>query len=209
VNKTLLFPVKQQLSAIKFTKLLFSLLAILIFSGARLARAGMITYQDQVTETGTLGLSAFTNALVTVSLTGDTNNVHPGSVQLLFNTGRITVTIAGLGTATFAELVSNAFTDLNGPGGSARCGIGATGGSVLDTGNPLCGTYDLKTPITVTGQSFFRGDLTYGTDLGAFHMSSVASTSTFTATVVPEPSSISLIGVVIALFVGFNRPRKR
>jgi hypothetical protein len=190
--------------------------AILLTCSGINARAGMITYQNQVTATGTLNGSPFTNALVTVSLTGDTNNVHAGGgVQLFSNAGTITVTIAGLGTATFVGyMFESAFTDLNGGMVTpARCGIGVSGngysGSVSDTGSAQCSTYDLKTPITVTGIALPRLNIPFVTDLGPFSMSSFSGTSTFTATVVPEPSSICLMGVGIALFVGFNRARKR
>jgi hypothetical protein len=207
VNKTLLFPVKQQPSALRFTKRFFPLLAILIVSGAGLARASLITYQDQVIATGILDGSSFTNALVTVSITADTNNVLPGGSQLWFNKGTTTVTVAGLGTDTFIE-TGQAFTDLHGDSNSPRCGISLPEGSLMDTGDSDCGTYDLKTPITVTGLFYGLPDV-FATDLGTFQITSVEGNSTFTATLVPEPSSISLLGLGIALFAGFNRPRKR
>src|SRR5438093_6933061 len=60
-----------------------------------------ITYSEVVTATGSLGASAFTNALVAITLTGDTANV--AGLGTFLNPGVATVTVSGLGTATFTD----------------------------------------------------------------------------------------------------------
>jgi len=87
-------------------RLVPALVAIGIFSGA--AWAGPITYTDMATASGTIGGTPFTNALVTVMLTGNTSNVAFGPVPFnafLMNPGAATINIAGRGTATFTDLV--------------------------------------------------------------------------------------------------------
>src|SRR5689334_2422126 len=70
-----------------------------------------ITYTLTSTATGTLGGSPFTNAPIAVALRGDTAGVGPGPVgpdnlnNALINTGPATVSIAGLGTATFTHAI--------------------------------------------------------------------------------------------------------
>ena len=68
------------------------------------AGASPITYIEQVTASGSLGTSAFTHALVTLTLNGDTDNVHvnSGSGAIVNSTGVIgTIDVQGIGTATF------------------------------------------------------------------------------------------------------------
>src|SRR5262245_48426172 len=60
-----------------------------------------ITYSENVTPTAMLGVSGFRNSLVTITLTGDTDNVIGFSAFL--NPGIAMVTVSGLGTATFTD----------------------------------------------------------------------------------------------------------
>jgi hypothetical protein len=181
----------------------------LMVCAAERADATQITYTDQGTISGSLGASAFTNALVTVSFTGDTANVTGGLGFWSNSVGTATVTVAGVGTATFTDSMF-AFDNQ-----SARfAGIASQAGSVLDTDtSPLFDTYDLKTAIgPVTGAVFFRPDLTYGTTLGSLHFASVTGDTTFTATTgvaaVPEPSTI--LGASVAVLLGsFYSLRRR
>jgi hypothetical protein len=65
-------------------------------------RAGPITYTEQFTASGSLGTQSFTNAMVTITGTGDTANIVSSGLNI-FNPVTATVTIAGLGTATFTD----------------------------------------------------------------------------------------------------------
>src|SRR5438874_1837668 len=95
--------------------------ALILFVVACLAHsncvlANPITYTDQVIGSGKLGATTFTDALVTVTFTGDTSNVIPGSgfVDFIITVGTATVNVQGVGTATlindnYAAAVSETF----------------------------------------------------------------------------------------------------
>jgi hypothetical protein len=171
--------------------------------------AALLIYTDQGTGSGSLGSTPFTDALVTVSFTGDTTNVISeagfGFRNLI---GTATVTVAGVGTATFTDSME-AF--VNQP--SLFAGIGDTtlGTSVLATDtSPLFATYDLKGPIgPISGTAFFNVDVSFPTTLGGFVLNSIPGDTSFTATV-PEPASLILAGTAALMGLGSAwRHRKR
>jgi hypothetical protein len=176
------------------------IVAVLVFllSGAGLVQAGQITYSDQVTASGTLGSNAFTNAIVTLMMVGDTANVKCAQLgSCVNNVGPVMVNVADIGTATFTD-VTVAFCDLPNP--KPRCGfVGTSSGvlhSILDTYNGVFASYDFVSPIgPVSGSSLTNSAFTYTTTLGGFNISSAAGTSTFTATTAPEPESLTLFAV--------------
>jgi hypothetical protein len=70
------------------------------------ARADPITYTQQVNANGSLGGISFANALLTFSFSGDTANVTnttPGFFENIL--GQATVAVAGIGTATFTDMM--------------------------------------------------------------------------------------------------------
>jgi hypothetical protein len=67
-------------------------------------QATPITYTETVTGTGTFGTSTFANALVTLTLAGDTSLVV-GSAPHFDQVGSATVGVAGVGLATFINPV--------------------------------------------------------------------------------------------------------
>jgi PEP-CTERM motif len=178
--------------------------------------ASPITYTETSFGSGTLGLNTFTNALITLTLTGDTSGVAPSAVypSLLLNSGSATITIDGIGTAT-----------LNSPDGYAAVAAPFN----LETGTPPAGFaivqfddatgvnfthilavssieltgYDLQTsigPTTGAGLGLVDGShYSYSTTLGLlqFVPDSGGDPVTMTATAVPEPSSLSLSFVSI------------
>jgi hypothetical protein len=86
--------------------LIASVSAIWLLLLTGVAGATSISYQISGTSSGTLGGTAFTNALVTVTLSSDTANVVavPSlSSNVVANTGTTTVDIAGIGTATVTD----------------------------------------------------------------------------------------------------------
>ena len=92
------------------------LVALLASAAAVAVQAAPITYTISTTATGMLGSSPFTNAPITVTLTGDTSAVTPGTGELasiLLNHGSATVNIAGLGSAalTGSIVVLSTFTN--------------------------------------------------------------------------------------------------
>ena len=86
-----------------------AVLIVTLFGFVPAVHAVPITYVQTGTASGMLGPTPFTDALVTVTLTGDTDNVVPelfGPFNCLFcfvNVGTTTVEIAALGTATITE----------------------------------------------------------------------------------------------------------
>lgn len=194
----------------RLTQIAFTLLAGALLGSITQVQAVPITYSLTTTATGTLGGSPFTNALVTVTLTGDTANVVPGPIPFnndLFNTGNATVSIAGLGTVTFTDpiVILSTFNDLtlfgvpavvilDGPG-SAGGGTGildqfglSFSGYALGPLGPVSGTGGVAsgsstTPIFPTT----AGPMTWA-------IGQPNGNSTFVAAATPEPGSLFLFG---------------
>ena len=173
-----------------------SVCAIVIVAGTPSASAGLITYTQTGTATGTIGSTAFTDAAVTMTMVGDTANVStvtPGT--LIENAGTTTINIAGVGTATFSGDSFGVFS----------LSIGSTFAGFLDithsTGILFVGTssfYDGVSNYTHTGTGQINANTVFATtSLGDLKLTGVSGTSTFTATlgVVPEPSCLALWGL--------------
>ena len=186
------------------------------------AEAAMMQYTltSQATITGTLGGTAFTDKTFSITETGDTSNivfdtyyVSADTIRTYSSPGTVSITIDGVGTATFSSpsdmrvtsedvyhpiyghLVSGAgFTDYAG-GGVPSGGVGASTGTTF---------YDLSSPFSASS-SGSMGSATYHTSSGDLVISSsVSGTLTFTAetaAAVPEPSSLALgaVGAGLAL----------
>jgi len=189
-----------------------ALLIVALCGFVPFAHAAPITYVQTGTASGMLGATPFRNAFVTVTLTGDTNNVAPelfGSFNCTFcfvNQGMVTINIPGIGTATVTDptaiyafgqpidIDDNAATpDLPGvvigtldepPASDSFTGIGGTGSMVLLG-------YDLRTSIGPVSSVLLGGvgyppSLFLNTNLGALRFLENVSTDsngTFTATV--------------------------
>src|SRR5580692_4966531 len=131
---------------------MFSLLIAVPFSfGLFQLQASPITYIVTTTATGTLGGTAFTNAGLTVILTGDTSGIVPLDPAVDFfslaNPGLATVIVSGVGAATLTDQMY-AVSTLNTPfNGSYGVGIEDPGVSMLVDGVGLQG-YNLATPLS-------------------------------------------------------------
>jgi hypothetical protein len=164
--------------------------------------AESITYMESTVASGTLGLQSFTDAVVTLTFVGDTTNVtNPSPGHYVNSVGTATVTVAGIGTATFTDQIQ-VFDNQMYAAGFTDVTINE---DILDQAGGFQVTYDLKTAIgPVTGPLYPGTGPKFATNQGALVLTSASLTGTFTATTsaVPEPSSIvlastaGLIGVV-------------
>jgi hypothetical protein len=204
------------------TRAVLTTLAVALSCSFYQVQASPISYSLTTTVSGTLGGTPFTDALVTVTLTGDTANVTPGPVpfaDVVYNPGSATVNVSGFATATFTDsiVIFSTLKDVSLLVGGLPTVLildNTTGtGILLQTGS-IFSTYDLRrslgplsgaggvasgshiTPIFPTT----AGDLTWaiGQPLG---------TSTFTAVATPEPATLVFLGC--GLTAVFARRRYR
>jgi len=211
-------------------------LALVLTGISTAAYADPITFQFSGTASGTIGGTNFSNALVTLNGTGNTNNIVSIFGFAFAAPITTTVTIQGVGTATITdptEILSSVIpVSIGGnllpfvilgrvdapPALDSLTGIGAIGS------NAVLG-YNLATsigPITASpgGIGFIvpcgvpGSDPCLSTSLGTLSFTSnIGNTSqgTFTATLqpVPEPTSLFLLGSGVAALVGRSRIRPR
>jgi hypothetical protein len=179
-----------------------TLIIVLVLLGTLLwtsspALADGVTYTETDVATGSLGGTSFSDALVTITLLGDTSTSTTGIFGALEVFGPATVTVDGIGTASFTDSLAAFDTSIFGAAGILDSSLGPYGLDVLDTIDPTFGTYDLTTDVgPISGFSLFNADSGFATTDGNFVLTSDSGTSTFSAlTAVPEPCSLSLIGV--------------
>jgi hypothetical protein len=173
-----------------------------------------ITFTETVTASGSLGANDFTNALVTITAIANTNGVRqvPGYAGVLgVNDTSVTITVVGIGTATFTGPV---FTFVNtgiGQAGMDSGTIANPGTDILDVNNSAFKTYDLKTSIgPVSGPPNTEAGQSYATTDGnlIFNAFTNPPPATFEAQV-PEPSTIvcATTAVLWGLFYAYRRRR--
>ncbi len=142
--------------------------------------ASAMTYTLQVTGSGNLGGTSFTNAPVTIVLAGDTTVILTMAVagsSYSYSLGTATVTVGGIGTQTFTDQMA------------IQVGYGAVwfldvtlGRTVLDTSNSVYNTYSLAKCIgPLSGPSLAFADVLSSTTGGPFFFTGGAYSATFTA----------------------------
>jgi hypothetical protein len=196
------------------------IMALALFvGGIGQARAGLLTYTEAATISGTIGGISFTNAFATITTSGDTANITPiiiGQTQYYENpgaTGATTIAISGVGTATFSGGdVYGAYCYYNAPHtpvagiGDLTLQDGIVGNSTDDP------TYNLSTPIVLTGPSNSNPGIGFQTTLGTLILTVASGDATFTAGIasVPEPGTLVILGIGILFPLGHGwRHRKR
>jgi len=206
--------------------------AIGILGMAAPSQAAPIAYTITAIASGTLGGTPFSNALMTMTLVSDTLTVFqplPNDLPELFaNPGTATVTIAGLGTATF-----------NDPGGYAAImfpvvdeipipslgiwedvDIAANRGTgILGIGSNSLAGYNLRSPLGPLAGASSGGahepdgtPVAYSTNRGGLTITSTGESGTVTVTVatsVPEPTSLSLLTIGGLSLLATTRRRKK
>jgi hypothetical protein len=168
------------------------------------ANANLIVYTEQGTVSGSLGGVGFTNATMTLVLTGDTLNVTNPSSGLFQNAGPATVAISGIGSGTFLDSII--VFDFQ-PNQAAGFEDIAKPSDILDTFlAPPLGSYDLTTAIgPVPGTAAFNPGTSFATSTGALILTA-ASNPTFSAAVAaPETSSLGLVGIGLACVLAIAR----
>jgi hypothetical protein len=170
-----------------------------------IASALPILYTDTTIASGTLGGVAFTNSVVTATLSGDTANVVAFGAEFLVG-GPVQINVVDLGITANADDSLNPYLVSDPSFGAVGFGD-ALGNSLITTYSPagLPG-YDLQTAIgPVSGTSYSAGFTV--TDQGTLFLTSVGD-STFTATISPEPTTGMLLLCLGLVGAGVFRRRR-
>ena len=189
------------------------------------ANAGIPSQQLQMnfafTASGTLNGVAFSNAAVTFTLTGDTGsrqsfNTFPTAGYYIADTtvpSQRSFNIAGMGQGAVNSVMTTASYNLFGQQQYRSLFLGSSNAPttnqifIINVGTNAWDMSGVSGPAS--GSAFYNqgtaGIPNIDTTLGTLHFTSVTGTATFSATSVPAPGAVALIGLVGA--VGARRRR--
>ena len=192
----------------------------LVASGAGNARAGLVTYTETATVSGSLGSTTFTDATITITQTADTASgvmTSPFTHALYIRDATAILSLAGgdLDSPLSASFTLTTYTEV---GTSGSVGVGQRVGppglgfipQILAAEGAAPG-YGLTSSLgPVSGPAFIQPDtsITYGTTAGLLNLTEANGDATFQATV-PEPSSLALGAVACATGLAISAARRR
>jgi hypothetical protein len=157
---------------------------------ARSASAGMITYVETATASGSLGGTNFTFAQVTITATADTANIilsDPTDMFYKVTNMSTTVDVAGVGSAMFTDAIFTGVVQLFQVAGFSD----PKSEDILDTKSPAFSTYDLSTSIgPLSGTTVINPGFAFPTTAGDLILTAAVANgdSTFQATLAAIPS---------------------
>ena len=194
---------------LKTSFLLCFLVAVAVSSHA--ANAFPVQYQIEGLGFGMFGGNPFQMAPFTLRAEADTSDIMAssgGTAHVILNDS-LTLTIEGVGTGTFLEQTLTATDNIIGQVGFGGITTAGVPSSVVTVDDSSFITYDLSTPLPPTsGDSTFNSVDSFSTTFGDLNWDAVINVS-FTAAIVPEPTSVVLFAVAALCLVGLRRKSLR
>jgi len=184
-----------------------------LLATASLSYANPILFTFQGIGSGSVGAVGFTNASFTLTQSSDTSLITSFSngFALTYETppaSGASIAIAGFGSGILSTVTDVADVQQS-PSSFVALAIASTGGDVAGRGTTF-DTYNLESAVgPIITPSQFVSNFTVASTLGGVSFTSI-SNLTFTATTVPEPSTIPLLGAGLLLELALSRrPRSR